>query len=440
MEARENWHALQARLDAARELLAAGDRSKALEAIEAALEIDPNFLGAQLLRDQMLRGQAQASPGTAPLPPLGASSEEFAQFEQRARRRRTERRLEAARAALAARREREARQAIEELSDLEPDLPGLRELTVQANDLRRSNLRPRVAGWLAAATACFTVTFATLSIERSRSVSRRPSSVDDRAASRGAPAPVSVAPAASGPVVAPTESAVPMVAASGATPTPSNVATGGSVSKAQRQAKAAGRSGPSDRAERRVRVGQAIAKAGGAPELPEATRPSPIEAPRPSSTEPPRSKVPLATPPSEPVAPPSPVSPVAPTDVLSARGQAVPAPVSTSGDDTALVQTVLQRYRRAYEGLDARSAAAVWPAVNVSALARAFDGLASQALIFDVCYVKLEGNAADAICRGSARYVPKVGRREPRIESRVWTFALRKAGSDWRIENARAEH
>jgi hypothetical protein len=108
-------------------------------------------------------------------------------------------------------------------------------------------------------------------------------------------------------------------------------------------------------------------------------------------------------------------------------------------DDEQLVKQALQRYRTAYEGLDARQAQAVWPAVNESALQRAFQGLASQNLIFDACDVQLRGGAATAVCRGTTKYVPKVGSREPHIEPRVWNFTLRKAGEDWQIENARAE-
>jgi len=103
------------------------------------------------------------------------------------------------------------------------------------------------------------------------------------------------------------------------------------------------------------------------------------------------------------------------------------------------VKQALQRYRTAYEGLDARSARAVWPAVNEAALARAFDGLESQSLSFDACDVRLRGEAATATCQGSARYVTKIGSRDPRVERRVWNFTLRKNGSDWKIDSARAE-
>jgi hypothetical protein len=116
-----------------------------------------------------------------------------------------------------------------------------------------------------------------------------------------------------------------------------------------------------------------------------------------------------------------------------------PAAAVESVDERALVRQTLQRYRSAYEGLDAESAQAVWPAVNQAALARAFNGLESQTLTFDACDVRVRGDAATATCRGSARYVPKIGSREPRVEPRVWNFTLHKDEGDWKIDSARAE-
>jgi hypothetical protein len=132
-------------------------------------------------------------------------------------------------------------------------------------------------------------------------------------------------------------------------------------------------------------------------------------------------------------------SAVAPITVPSAPAIEYPAPRVPLVDDEQRVKQALQRYRSAYEGLDARQARAVWPAVNEPALQRAFQGLESQNLTFDACDVELRGGAATAVCRGTTRYVPKVGSREPHVEPRVWNFTLRKAGEDWTIENARAE-
>jgi hypothetical protein len=127
------------------------------------------------------------------------------------------------------------------------------------------------------------------------------------------------------------------------------------------------------------------------------------------------------------LAAPAPAAP--PPSIMSAMAPA-PAPLTVPvaapvlpridpSDEVLLVKQTLQRYRSAYDGLDAQSAQAVYPAVNQAALARAFDGLQSQTLIFDACDVQLRGDAATATCRGSARYVPKIGSREPRVEPRT---------------------
>jgi hypothetical protein len=113
-----------------------------------------------------------------------------------------------------------------------------------------------------------------------------------------------------------------------------------------------------------------------------------------------------------------------------------PAPAVLN--DEVLVQAALQRFRNAYGRLDAQAAHAVYPTVNQAALLRAFDGLESQSFTFDTCDLQLRGETASATCRGSARYVPRVGNREPRIESRSWTFTLQKRGTDWTIDSARS--
>jgi hypothetical protein len=130
--------------------------------------------------------------------------------------------------------------------------------------------------------------------------------------------------------------------------------------------------------------------------------------------------------------------PVSQPDVaLASNTRAPAAPVRAA--DEELVRRALQHYRLAYESLDARSARTVWPGVNEEALQRAFDGLVSQQLTFSNCNVQVSGSTGAAVCRGSARYVPKVGSRDPRVETRVWNFSLRKAGDDWQIESARTE-
>jgi len=125
-------------------------------------------------------------------------------------------------------------------------------------------------------------------------------------------------------------------------------------------------------------------------------------------------------------------------DLVASRPSSSMATILRPRDED-LVRGTLQQYRSAYENLDARSAQAVWPRVDGVALQRAFDGLQSQRLTFDDCQVQVRGTIGSAVCHGSARYVPKVGSREPRVEPRVWTFGLRKSGEDWQIDTARAE-
>jgi len=132
---------------------------------------------------------------------------------------------------------------------------------------------------------------------------------------------------------------------------------------------------------------------------------------------------------------PAPQPVTAPADAIAP----VSVPATVTVNDEQLVREALQKYRWAYEELDAASAHDIWPGVDQAALARAFDGLASQALTFQDCALEIEGPAATAVCRGTTQYVPKVGSRVPRVEPRRWNFSLRKRGAGWQIENARAE-
>jgi len=118
---------------------------------------------------------------------------------------------------------------------------------------------------------------------------------------------------------------------------------------------------------------------------------------------------------------------------------AAAANVVTRPDDVQLVKDVLQRYRSAYQDLNAERAHAILPEVNDQALQRAFQALESQTLTFDACDVQLRGSSATATCRGTTQYVPKFGSREPRIEPRIWNFRLQKSGETWQIASARTE-
>src|SRR5579863_4092325 len=101
VEVRQRWEVLHRQLIASRAACDAGDRARALEHVDAALAIDPNFLAAHWLRDCLLAEPEPAAPAlTADPVPSGhiasvvpgtpvrrplVSAEGYARFEQRAR-------------------------------------------------------------------------------------------------------------------------------------------------------------------------------------------------------------------------------------------------------------------------------------------------------------------------------------------------------------------
>ena len=146
----------------------------------------------------------------------------------------------------------------------------------------------------------------------------------------------------------------------------------------------------------------------------------------------------LVAPPTAPIDPPGrTVEPVtAPAATPAVRTTPAPAPTEEPlVRDETVVRAVLRRYETAYSNLDAAAASVVWPGVNRGALARAFDGLASQQVSLGSCDVTVNGPAARATCSGSATWQPKVG-GGVRTEARRWSFDLRKNGEAWRIERA----
>src|SRR4029453_5904381 len=123
-------------------------------------------------------------------------------------------------------------------------------------------------------------------------------------------------------------------------------------------------------------------------------------------------------------APAAAAPPAARTAIARPEPEALPSAVARS--DPSEIQSTLGKYRGAYERLDAEGAQAVWPSVDVRALARAFDTLSRQELAFETCVFDIAGPVATAQCQGSATYTPKVGGRAPKAERRQWTFRLRK--------------
>ena len=411
MDGRQGWDALHAELAAARTAIDAGDRTKALEHVDAALAIDPNFVAAHWLRDHLLAATGSSTPTTDRTPAANIieasqSSDEahvtsaigFGHFEERVRRRRVERRIDAAHVALEQGQLADAQAAINELSALAPDLPELSQLTTRFEELHRPAVAPARHGhgrWLAAAVFVVTV-FGLWGQGELPGDHRRP-----------------VETLKPSPIPSPIEGTAGLAAPSMIPDQP--------VSDASEKISTS----PAPQLE--VRGNQIDTPAARAVPPPQQL----VVAPRPLEERPAIAAMASSPAPTPPA--PSPAAPAAVVPVTPA------IPVIPANKDERLIEQALQRYRSAYEGLDAQSAHAVYPAVNEAALARAFDGLVSQSLVFDACDIQLLGGSATATCRGTASYVAKVGKREPVSEPRLWSFTLRKEAEDWTIEKARTE-
>jgi hypothetical protein len=102
--------------------------------------------------------------------------------------------------------------------------------------------------------------------------------------------------------------------------------------------------------------------------------------------------------------------------------------------ETRAVAVVLNRYQAAFSSLDANAAHAVWPSVDVRALAKAFDQLEEQTFDLEGCNITVAGAQAEADCAGNARYITKVGNRALRVQPRRWHFKLRQTNDQWLID------
>jgi len=170
------------------------------------------------------------------------------------------------------------------------------------------------------------------------------------------------------------------------------------------------------------------------PALTVVTSASPVPAASSASPVPPVNPVPLA--PLGSAAVPSPPSPAPPPTAVFAPSATAPSapPAGTLTAETRAVALALNRYQDAFSALDVNAAHAVWPSVDVKALAKAFDQLEEQTFDLEGCNITVAGAQAEADCAGHARYIPKVGNRTLRVEPRRWRFKLRQANDQWFID------
>jgi hypothetical protein len=467
VDPREKWQALHSYLSSARRALHAGDPSRALQEVDAALAIDPEFAAARALREQITTfaftrrrdepvehtshvsapSVTEASLSYRPAAALSdrvvehagprpiVSTEGFARFEERARRRRIERRTDAAREAIARRRFADARAAIDEIRTLDPNMPDLPALTgaVEAAERAQRDRRRRFLpqGSQVAAAAVFAALMLGASwLERQPEfILSYPISLFAGIVSTAQPVDVDAV------------SSEDVSGTGGALEEPVSAAPMPPVLKPATTLSAANTVVP------RVTEPRSILTFGAAPP-PTPAAPPPVLPPVVPASNAGLAPISAAEMPAGP--------PVPAAEVLTAKLEPRPEPrleaklepkleprldskLEPKVEDDDSIRRALQQYRRAYDELDARLARTVWPAVNESALSRAFDGLESQRLTFENCDIQPNSDSAVAVCRGTAQYVAKVGSREPRSEPRTWRFTLARRGAEWKIESARVE-
>jgi tetratricopeptide (TPR) repeat protein len=405
---RTEWKRVKAHLAEAHASLEAGEPDRALEAVDRALAIDPNYLAANALRQRITTAEWTPVP-SSPVP-AARSSTNLAGLEERARKRRIEHRAQTARTAISEGQWGEARAALDELQDLDPDLPELPALVAEYTRAdRTAHGIPASTPWFVATALILAGAVFALSWTATKAVHPRGPRAD--VATLGSneytlgdvrlvePAPPSTLEASSE-VALDAEAIAP-------TSTPLQSPTAAPTSTFVQPA--ATTFVPS----------------------------SPPQLPGPVST---GVVAPLPAPLVSPQAVAAPVRNAAagaPAFPPTAPVMPAPAIAPPVRDDESLIRETLQRYRSAYEELNAQAARDVWPEVDEPALERAFEALESQRLSFDECSVEVHGTVATAACSGTARYTPRIGSREPRTEARIWNFTLRRAAEAWQIDAAR---
>jgi hypothetical protein len=126
----------------------------------------------------------------------------------------------------------------------------------------------------------------------------------------------------------------------------------------------------------------------------------------------------------------APVTAPAPTEAAPAKE---PAPVRI---DPAFERT-LASVSQSYRALDAASLTAVWPGADTARLSRAFADLKYQAVSFDHCAVRPDGNAtAVASCEVLIAAAPKGGDQALERRRESWTLLLDRSGERWTITGA----
>jgi hypothetical protein len=104
-------------------------------------------------------------------------------------------------------------------------------------------------------------------------------------------------------------------------------------------------------------------------------------------------------------------------------------------DHEPAIRRALDRYRQAYEQLDARLLVDVWPALGRDELARierSFESFESVQVAIEACRITVDGERATASCQVRRTLKPKAGRVQT-VDQQT-TFRLAQRGDGWVIE------
>jgi hypothetical protein len=129
---------------------------------------------------------------------------------------------------------------------------------------------------------------------------------------------------------------------------------------------------------------------------------------------------------------PGPTPPASPSVLPAQQAMSIAASPPIVADEV-LIRSALERYRSAYERLDADAAKMVWPAFDDRGLTQPFSDLDSQSMRFANCRVDIDGARGVAACRGEATYAARAGDRSIRTQTGTWRFELYKNSGDWKI-------
>jgi hypothetical protein len=120
---------------------------------------------------------------------------------------------------------------------------------------------------------------------------------------------------------------------------------------------------------------------------------------------------------------------------LSLASGPPPALVRGAQDETQQLLRVLQRYENAYESLDAKAVAAIYPSVDVGRLEAAFGQFSSMSYeaLVHLDGLRIEGNTATVTVTETMRPTSRSVRAQPTTTTAV--FTMRRAGTSWTIQS-----